>query len=119
MVSGGICDEGLGEIIFYDGNLNSLAYKQVLKLYKEDINKYPSKIFQHDGVRSHSSKLSQNLIKFLFKGKLIPIWDDDLKTIGEYVPRWPPNSPDISTIEIIWSIIKQMLVFFLLKIRII
>ena len=46
MVSGGICDEGLGEIIFHGGNLNSFAYKQVLKFYKEDFDKYPSKIFQ-------------------------------------------------------------------------
>ena len=112
MVSGGICDEGLGEIIFHGGNLNSFAYKQVLKFYKEDIDKYPSKIFQQDGARSHSSKLSQNMIKFLFKDKFIPTWDNDLKINGEYVPRWPPNSPDLSPIEIIWSIIKQMLVFF-------
>ena len=55
MVSGGICDEGLGEIIFHAGNLNSFAYKQVLKFYREDIDKYPSKIFQQDGARSHSS----------------------------------------------------------------
>ena len=41
MVSWGICDEGLGEIIFHGGNLNSFAYKQVLKFYKEDIDKYP------------------------------------------------------------------------------
>ena len=112
IVSGGICDEGLGEIIFHSGNLNSFAYKQVLKFYKEDINKYPSKIFQQDGARSHSSKLSQNMIKFLFKDKYIPTWDNDLKINDENVPRWPPNSPDLSPIEIIWSIIKQMLVFF-------
>ena len=109
---GGICDEGLGEIIFHGGNLNSFAYKQVLKFYKEDIDKYPSKIFQQDGARSHSSKLSQNMIKFLFKDKFIPTWDNDLKINGEYVPRWPPNSPDLSPIEIIWGIIKQMMVFF-------
>ena len=107
MISGGICDEGLGEIIFHSGNLNSLA-----KFYKEDIDKYPSKIFQQDGARSHSSKLSQNMIKFLFKDKFIPTWDNDLKINDEYVPRWPPNSPELSLIEIIWSIIKQMLVFF-------
>ena len=52
------------------------------------------------------------MIKFLFKDKFIPTWDNDLKINGEYAPRWPPNSPDLSPIEIIWSIIKQMLVFF-------
>ena len=55
MVSGGICDKGLGEIIFHCGNLNRFAYRHVLKFYKENINKYPSKIFQQDGERSHSS----------------------------------------------------------------
>ena len=64
MVSVGIRDEGLGEIIFHGGNLNSFAYKQVLKFYKEDIDKYPSKIFQKNEARSHSSKLSPNMIKF-------------------------------------------------------
>ena len=28
------------------------------------------------------------------------------------MPRWPPNSPDLSPIEIIWGIIKQMLAFY-------
>ena len=69
MVSLGICNEGFGEIIFHSGNLNSFAYKKVLKYYREDLNKYPHKMFQLDGARSHSSKLSRNLIKFLFKDK--------------------------------------------------
>ena len=102
-----------GKIIFHGGNLNSFIYHQVLKFNKEDIDKCPFKIFQQVGARarSHSSKLSQNRIKFLFKDKFIPTWDNDLKINCEYVPRWPPNSPDLSPIEIIWSIIKQMLVF--------
>ena len=40
LVSGGICDEGLGQIIFHKGNVNSLAYKQVLKFYRQELNKY-------------------------------------------------------------------------------
>ena len=113
MVSGGICREGLGEIIFHSGNLNSFAYKQVLKFYKEDLYKYPSKLFQQDGARSHSSKLSQNMIKYLFKNKFIPTWDNGLKINDKFVPRWPSNSPDLSAIELIWTTVKQMLVFFL------
>ena len=112
MVSGGICREGLGEIIFHSGNLNSFAYKQVLKFYKEDLDKYPKKFFQQDGARSHCSKLSQNMIKYLFKNKFIPTWDNGLKINDRFVPRWPPNSPDLSAIELIWAIIKQMLIFF-------
>ena len=87
MVSGGMCKEGLGEIIFHSGNLNSFAYKQVLKFYKEDSNKFPDKFFQQDGARSHSSKLSQNMIQFLFKNKFIPTWDNGLKINGKIVPK--------------------------------
>jgi transposase len=112
MVSGGICNEGLGEIIFHSGNLNSFAYKQVLKYYREDLNKFPLKFFQQDGARSHSSKFSRNMIQFLFKDKFIPTWDGGLKINDKFVPRWPPNSPDLSAIEVIWAIIKQMLILF-------
>ena len=63
-------------------------------------------------VIGHSSKLSRNMVKFLFKDKIIPTWEDYLKINDEYVTRWSPNYPDLSTIEIIWGIIKQMLVFF-------
>ena len=112
MVSGGICDEGLGKIIFHSGNVNSFAYKQVLKFYRDDLNEYPSKYFQQDGARCHSSKLSRNMIQFLFKDKYVPTWENGPKINGEYIPRWPPNSPDLSGIEIIWSIIKQMLILF-------
>ena len=108
IVSGGICDEGLGEIIFHSGNINSFAYKQVLKYYREDLHKFPSKFFQQDGARSHSSKLSRNMIQHLFKNKFIPTWDNGLKIKDEFIPRWPPNS----AIETIRSIIKQMLIFF-------
>ena len=112
MVSGGICKEGLGGLIFHSGNINSFAYKQVLKFYKEDLNKYSTKIFQQDGARCHSSKLSKNLISGLFKDKFIPTWDNGPKINGEFIPRWPPNSPDLSAIEIIWGIIKHMLILF-------
>ena len=112
MVSGGICNEGLGELIFHSGYLNSFAYKQVLKYYKEDLDKFLSKILQQDGARSHSSKLSQNMIQFLFKDRFIPTWDEGLKLNNKFIPKWPPNSPDISAIEIIWGIIKQMMILF-------
>ena len=42
MVSGGICDKGLGLIIFHSENVNSFAYKQVLKFYKEDLKIFES-----------------------------------------------------------------------------
>ena len=112
LVSGGICDEGLGQIIFHSGNVNSFAYKQVLKFYRQDLDKYQTKIFQQDGALCHSSKLSKNIIKALFKDKYIPTWEQGPTFNGKFIPRWPPNSPDLSAIEIIWSIIKQMLILF-------
>ena len=87
MVSRGICNEGLGKLIFHSGNLNSFAYKQVLKYYKEDLNRFPSKIFQQDGARSHCSKLSRNMIQFLFKDRFIPTWDG-LKLNNKFIPKW-------------------------------
>ena len=52
------------------------------------------------------------MIKYLFNDKFIPTWDNDLIINDKLVPRWPLNSPDLSTIEIIWAIIKQMLILF-------
>ena len=31
---------------------------------------------------------------------------------GKKMPKWPPNSPDLSPIELVWSIIKRMLNIF-------
>jgi len=84
----------------------------VLKFYRQDLNKYQTKIFQQDGARCHSSKLSKNVIQALFKDKFIPTWEQGPKFNDKFMPRWPPNSPDLSAIEIIWSIIKQMLILF-------
>ena len=112
MVSGGMCNEGLGKIIFHSGNVNSFSYKQVLHFYREDLDQYPSKFFQQDGARSHSSKSSRNTIQSLFEDKFIPTWEKGPQLNELFIPRWPPNSPDLSGIEIIWSIIKQMLILF-------
>ena len=48
MVSGGICSDGLGKLIFHSGNVNTFAYRQVLGYYKGDIDSFPNKYFQHD-----------------------------------------------------------------------
>ena len=57
MVSGGICEQGLGILVFHADNVNSFSYKQVLKFYHDDMSNFPSKIFQQDGPRAHSSKV--------------------------------------------------------------
>ena len=57
----------LSEIIFHIRIVNFFAYKQVLKYYKEDIDKYHFNFFQQDGSISHSSKVSRNMFQNLFK----------------------------------------------------
>ena len=101
MVSGGICKDGFGELIFHSGNVNCFFYKQVLQFYREDIDKFPVKIFQQDGARAHSSKSSQNEIKRLFGDKFIPTWENGPSINGKIIPRWPKKSPDLSAIELI------------------
>ena len=112
MISGGISKNGLGKLIFHSGNVNTFSYKQVLKFYKEDFINLGCKFFQQDGAKVHSSKNSCIEIKNLFGNNFIPTWDDGPKFNGATIPRWPPNSPDLSPIEIIWSIIKGMLSMF-------
>ena len=112
MISGGICKEGLGRIIFHSGNVNSFAYRQVLNFYKEDLDKFPNKIFQQDGAKAHSSKSSRKEIEKLFGSSFIPTWNDGPKLNDKIIPRWPPSSPDLSSIELVWSIIKTMLNLF-------
>ena len=112
LVSGGICCEGLSNLIFHSGTVNSFAYKQVLNFYKEDMKKFAEKYFQQDGARAHSSKGSQLEIKRLFGEKYIPTWEEGPQINGEKMPKWPPNSPDLSPIELVWSIVKGMLNIF-------
>ena len=102
MVSGGICGAGLGEIIFHSGNVNSFSYKQVLEFYKKDFEKLQPHFFQQDGARVHSSKSSRLEIQKHFGNKFIPTWEEGPILNGKKIPKWPPNSPDLSPIELIW-----------------
>lgn len=72
------------------------------------MDKFPGKYFQQDGARAHPSKGSQEKINLLFKDHFIPTWEIN----GQNIPKWPPNSPNLSAIELIWSIIKGMLNVF-------
>ena len=109
MVSGGICRAGLGEIIFHSGNVNTFSYKQVLDFYKEDINDLRVKFFQQDGAMVHSSKRSRDKLYNLFGNNFIPTWENGNNINDEAISKWPPNSPDLSAIELIWSIVKEMI----------
>jgi len=55
------------------------------------------------------------MVQGLFNDKFIPTWDNGPKINGKYTLRWPPNSQDLSAIEKIWSINKQMFILFPVK----
>ena len=112
MVSGEISKSGLGNIIFHSGNANIFSYKQVLDYYKADCNNFKPKFFQQDGARVYSSKGSQKKIQELFGDDYIPTWENGPKLNGEIIPKWPPNFPDLSPMDIIWSIINGILTVF-------
>ena len=52
------------------------------------------------------------MIKFLFKDRFIPTYDKGETINNKFIHRWYPNSPDLSAIEIILWIIKQMMILF-------
>ena len=113
MVSRGIYDhQGLWKIIFDACNANTFSYKQVLNFYRNDLNNFPLKIFQQNGSLAHSSRATQEEIQKLIGNNYITTLELWIKIDREIIHRWPPNSPDLSAVELIWSIIKEMLKLF-------
>ena len=96
MVGGGISKYGLGKLIFCIGTVDSFAYKQALEYYKKDIEALSPEnsqlFFQQDNATPHTSKEAKESLK-------------DIKTLK----FWPPNSPEISPIEKVWSFIMRKL----------
>ena len=101
MIAGGICKYGLSNLIFCSGTQNNFSYKQFLLFMKEDMDKIQRDnnlkeplIFQQDNATCHTSHESRSTIDILFNENIID---------------WPPNSPDLSPIENVWSILKEKL----------
>ena len=84
----------------------------MLDFYKEDINDLRVKFFQQDGAMVHSSKRSRDKLYNLFGNNFIPTWENGNNINDEAMPKWPPNSPDLSAIELIWYIVKEMINMF-------
>lgn len=96
MVGGGISKYGLGKLIFCIWTVDSFAYKKALEYYKEDIKSLSPQnkllYFQQKNAPPHTSKGAKQSLKEIKKLKF-----------------WPPNSPEISTIEKVWSFIMRKL----------
>ena len=95
MVAGGISEFGVGKLIFCVGTMNTKSYCQTIGYYKEDVMRLNKNLyFQQDGASCHTAKKSIAEINLTFNNKL---------------DFWPANSPDLSPIENIWSILKEKL----------
>ena len=57
-------------------------------------------------------KVSRDKLYNLFGNNFIQIWENGNNINDEEMPKWPPNSPDLSAIELIWSIVKEMINLF-------
>ena len=101
MIAGGITEYGLSNLVFCSGTMNNFSYKQFLLFLKKDMDQIKKEfkldkdlLFQQDNASCHKSRKSLEAIEVIFgKNK---IW-------------WPANSPDLSPIETVWSILKQEL----------
>ena len=95
MVAGGLCQNGVGKLIFVTGTMNSFSYNQTLEFYKDDLERLGNNLyFQQDNATCHVGKKSMNYIKNNFKN---------------YLEFWPANSPDLSPIEELWGIVEERL----------
>ena len=95
MVAGGLCNKGVGQLIFVTGTMNSFSYNQTLEFYKEDLSRLGKNLyFQQDNAPCHVGKKSMEFIKNNFT---------------HYLDFWPANSPDLSPIEELWSIVEEKL----------
>ena len=65
MVAGGICSNGLSDLIILEGPENEFSYAQILLYYKDNFNKFKKKglYFEQDGATPHTSIANKALIK--------------------------------------------------------
>lgn len=98
MVWGCMSAQGVGQLAFIEGRVNSQKYQEILENYLlpsiEGLkNSEGEFIFQQDGASSHTSKSTKE-------------W---LREHGIDPMDWPSSSPDMSPIETLWHEMKKRL----------
>lgn len=95
MVAAGLSRGGVGKLIFVTGTMTSFSYLQTLKFYKEDMMNLDYQLyFQQDNAPCHVGKKATEYIDSNF---------------SNHLEFWPANSPDLSPIEELWSIVEDQL----------
>ena len=109
MVWGAISYDGRSNLHFFDGKVKGEQYCEAVKeamldyLYKPEwmnVRRGAKLTFMQDGARCHTSKSTEEWL------------EEHLPASWKFTPfgGWPPNSPDLNPIEIIWAVLQDKVI---------